>query len=132
VRFPTAEAILDLHTRILQRTGGEPGVLHATTIQSAIERARWGPFPSPPDLFDRAALLLRGLCQDHPFADGNKRTAFEATELFLQANGWGVQAGAEEVQLVMLDVAQGWHDPGSIASWLRAHAKGYPTGEAMA
>jgi death-on-curing protein len=131
VRFPTAEAILDLHARILERTGGAPGVLHATTIQSAIERAAWGPFLSPPNVFDRAALLLRGLCQDHPFADGNKRTAYEATELFLQGNGWRVQAGAEDLQLFMLDVAQGWHDLGSIAGWLRTHAKDYPPGGGM-
>jgi death-on-curing protein len=131
VRFPTADALLDLHARILARTGGQPGVLNATTIQSALERAAWGPFPSPPDLFDRAALLLRGLCQDHPFADGNKRTAFEATETLLQMNGRGIAASADEVQWFMLDVAQGWHDLPSIAGWLRSHAKDYPPEEAM-
>jgi death-on-curing protein len=131
VRFPTAGALLDLHARILAKTGGEPGVLNATTIASAIERARWGPFLAPPDLFDRAALLLRGLCEDHPFADGNKRTAFEATDLFLLANGSGVGATADEVHTFMLEVAQGQHDVPSIAAWLRAHPKGYPEGEAI-
>jgi death-on-curing protein len=122
-----AEAVLDLHSEILARTGGQRGILNATTVQAAIERAAWGPFPSPPDLFDRAALLLRGLCQDHPFADGNKRTGYEATDLFLRMNGRRIQASADEVQLFMLDVAQGWHDLGSIADWLRTHAKDYPT-----
>jgi death-on-curing protein len=125
VRFPGLDSVLDLHDAILRKTGGEPGVLSRSAVQSALERAEWGPFGHNPDLFDRAAFLLRGICQDHPFADGNKRTAFEATDLFLLLNHKRVEANADVVAL-MLAVAQGMLQPDEIASWLRKHAKDNP------
>ena len=131
MRFPAAETIIDLHNEILAKTGGTPGVLSRSSVDSAVERAEWGPFVSPPDLFDRAALLLRGLCQDHPFADGNKRTAYEATDLFLSLNGRQVLASPIEVVAFMLAVAQADVSIDGIAEWLRGHAKGYPEAEGM-
>lgn len=78
-----------------------------------------------PDLALRAAFLLRGLCQDHPFADGNKRTAYEATDLFLRLNGQRIVAPPGELVPFMLEVAQAEVPMEGIAEWLRAHAKDY-------
>ncbi len=131
MEFPTAQAILDLHSRILQRTGGTRGILNQGGVESAIDRATWGPFWSPPDLALRAAFLLRGICQDHPFADGNKRTAFEATDTLLRLNGTRIVASPDEVLVLMLAVAQGLVGVEGIARWLRAHAKDYRPEEAI-
>jgi death-on-curing protein len=131
VRFPTADAIVDLHAEILAKTGGHAGVLNLGTVESAVERARWGPFPRPPDLFDRAAFLLRGVCQDHPFADGNKRTAFEATDLFLRLNGRRLLAKPAATVAFMLAVAQADLSLEDVAAWLRTHAKDYRATEGM-
>jgi death-on-curing protein len=115
----------------LHETGGEPGVLDLGTVRSALERAEWGPFGRVPDLFDRAALLLRGICQDHPFADGNKRTAFEATDLFLGLNGEGIVAAQASVVAFMLDVAQGNLELDALAAWLRENTKDNQSGETI-
>jgi death on curing protein len=123
VRFPDVYSVLALHDQILDKTGGQRGILNRTAVESALERAAWGPFGNVPDLFDRAALLLRGICQDHPFADGNKRTAFEATDLLLAMNGRRIAAPPERVVALMLAVAQGQLELDSIAGWLRGNTK---------
>lgn len=91
-------------------------------IRSALDRAMWGPFPSEGDLFERAALLLRGIAQDHPFVDGNKRTAFDVASTFLEHNGQTVGGRDEEVVTFMLRVARGEQSVEEIADWLGRHA----------
>lgn len=117
MEFPTVQGVIELHADILARTEGTPGILNRESIHSAIDRCQWGPFASAPTLQDRAALLLRGICQDHPFADGNKRTAFAATDAYLVKNGSGIDQRADVVSF-MLEVAQGRVGLEDIAAWL--------------
>jgi death-on-curing protein len=121
MRFPAIDAILELHRDILERTGGTPGILNLGAIDSALYRAKWGPFQGVPGLADRAALLLRGICQDHPFVDGNKRTAFEATDLFLAMNGAAIRADGDTIIAAMLAIAQDQMDLPAIVQWLQAN-----------
>lgn len=65
--------------------------------------------------------MLRGICQDHPFADGNKRTAFATTDAFLIRNGSGVRATSQETIDFMLAVAQDQIDLEGIEEWLVRH-----------
>lgn len=114
--------LVQLHEDVLGP--GEPhGILNGGAIESALFRCAHGPFLGPADVFDRAALLLRGLCQDHPFADGNKRTAFAATASVLAWNGHPVQAAPDAIVDFMLAVAQDQFDVDAIAGWLRRHAQ---------
>ena len=112
-----------MHAEILARTGGTPGLLNPGAVDSALYRAQWGPFFGVPDVEARAALILRGLCQDHPFADGNKRTSYEAAALFLGLNRTRLEVPADEIVAFMLAVAQDEVDLDSIAEWLRRHAR---------
>jgi death-on-curing protein len=121
--FPSNEEVIELHELILARTGGEPGILMRGSIDSAIERAKWGPFETDGGIPDRAALLLRGIAQDHPFADGNKRTALEASDLFLRRNGFSISASQAEIVRFMLEVAQGHVAIRDIAGWIRENAR---------
>ena len=109
--------VIELHERILARSGGTRGILHAGAIHSAIERCCWGPFEDDGSLAERAAFLLRGIAQDHPFADGNKRTAYEAADSFLGRNGAPVAAEADAVITFMLDVAQGRMGIPAMTAW---------------
>lgn len=72
---------------------------------------------------ERAALLLRGIAQDHPFADGNKRTAIEVTDLVFRMNGYYLDASADEIVDFMLSVARNDLVVSEIAAWLRSHAR---------
>lgn len=121
--FPSEETVLELHERILARTGGTWGILQRGAVHSAIERARWGPFGGDGDLAERAAMLIRGIAQDHPFADGNKRTAFEVAAVFLYRNGTSLEATADEVVAFMLAVASGEEDLETITRWLRTRLR---------
>lgn len=123
MQFPSVSSILEVHQELLRRTGGSPGWLNLGAVDSALYRAAWGPFRGDPDLADRAALLLRGLCQDHPFVDGNKRTSFEAARLFLRLNGTGIDIDVDGATEFLLQVAQGFLTVDQISDWIRRHSR---------
>jgi death-on-curing protein len=76
-----------------------------------------------PDAFALAAAYGVGLAKNHPFVDGNKRTAFVAVELFLALNGLDLAADDADCVLTMLAVAAGTLDEAAFAAWLRAHSR---------
>jgi len=121
VWYPTAGDVEAIHLRVIEETGGDHGVLNRNTISAAVSRARWGPFPEEPDLALRAAFLVRGLVVEHPFADGNKRTGFEALDVFLARNGARLHVGADEAIAFMLALAEGRYEVEEVAAWVRAH-----------
>lgn len=122
--FPTVDRVLRIHERILEESGGETGVLNRGPIESAIVRAREGPFPGgDPSLWRRAAFLLRGIVQDHPFVDGNKRTAYEVASLFLRKNNISLEPSMEEARDLMIAVARGQRTVQAITRWLRRNSR---------
>ena len=70
-----------------------------------------------------AACYGAGIAKNHPFVDGNKRTAFVAVELFLTLNGWKLTASDADAVLAMLAVAAGKIDATGFAEWIRRHAE---------
>lgn len=76
-----------------------------------------------PDCADLAAAYGFGNARNHPFVDGNKRTAFVAVELFLQLNGFRLAADDGDCVLTMLAVAAGDLDEAAFGAWIRAHAR---------
>lgn len=121
--FPTAGQVIQMHDEILERSGGEPGILYRGPVEAALERARWGPFVGEGDLADRAALLIRGIAREHPFVDGNKRTAFEVADTFLDRNGYYIGATEDEVTTFMVDMARGERSVRAAARWIRRHMR---------
>jgi len=74
------------------------------------------------DLFRLAASYAFGIARNHPFVDGNKRTALVVAEGFLRLNGFRVVAPPEEKYLQYLRLAEGSIDEQELAGWYRAHA----------
>ena len=74
-----------------------------------------------PDAAALAASYGYGISRNHPFLDGNKRTAFVAVELFLQLNGYALEATDADCVVAMLDVAAGNITEAEFAQWLRQH-----------
>lgn len=111
-----------LHFRQLQRFGGRYGVRDAGAIESAIARPRnrWV-YGDNEDLAALAAAYGYGLTRNHGYVDGNKRIGFVAMAVFLDLNGWTVNAPEPEVVRVMLAVAAGELGEIELANWLRAH-----------
>ena len=115
---PSVDDVLALHDEEVNRSGDPTGVLNRGSLEAAIERAGHGPFEGRGSVLERAALMLRGICQDHPFADGNKRTALAAANMFLRRNGFRIDANAEAVRDFMLAVARIERDVDGILLWL--------------
>ena len=121
LRFLTIEDVLALHADLLDRDGGTPGILNLGGVDSALYRCKWGPYFGEPPLARRAALLCRGLCQDHPFADGNKRTAYAAALTFLALNGVALDVPEGEEVAFVVAVAQDQLDLDATEAWFQSH-----------
>jgi death on curing protein len=85
--------VLAIHDRMLADFGGAPGVRDAGALESALFRPVTGYYD---DVIAQAAALLESLLINHPFVDGNKRTAFAAADIFLRLNGYRVVASTDD------------------------------------
>ena len=82
--FPTVEEVVAIHDDLLAQFGGSPGVRDRGALEAAVMRPQMGYYDG---LLDEAAAMLESLAMNHPFVDGNKRTAVGATDAFLGLNG---------------------------------------------
>ena len=103
--------------------GGAAGVRDAGLLASALDRRRNQWAYGETGLHALAAAYAFGIAKNHPFVDGNKRTAFVAVELFLALNGWNLVASDADAVLTMLAVAAGTIDEAEFAEWIRRQAK---------
>lgn len=115
------DVLLTVHSEQLAEHGGLPGIRDANGLESAIARAQQLAHYGAPDAAELAATLGFGIARNHPFIDGNKRTAFVAVELFLACNGFELIADDAACVLTMLGVAAGDISEPDFAIWLRAH-----------
>lgn len=120
------EVLLAIHEAQLAEHGGAPGVRDRGLFESAVARPQhldaYGmPDSTSPDIAALAAAYGYGLSRNHPFIDGNKRTGFVATELFLVLNGSELVADDAACILTMLAVAAGELSEAGFANWLRTH-----------
>ena len=114
--FPTLQELLELHTKLIARFGGSPGVRDMGCLESALYRPQTGYYDS---LAQQAGALLQSLAMNHGFVDGNKRVSFAMTAIFLRLNGYRLTAEAEEAERFMIDeVIVGSADLERIAGWL--------------
>jgi death-on-curing protein len=112
-----------VHEEQLAEHGGAPGLRDAGLFESALARPQHLAACGSPDAADLAASCGWALARNHPFADGNKRTAFVAALLFLALNGLDLVADDGDCVLTMLAVAAGELSEPAFAAWLREHAK---------
>jgi death-on-curing protein len=90
--FLTLAELLAIHHDQIERYGGSAGVRDLGLLEAALFRPQTGYYA---DLIEEAAALWESLAQNHPFIDGNKRTAFAATYTFLAINGARITADAD-------------------------------------
>jgi death-on-curing protein len=116
------ELVLAVHERQLAEHGGSSGVRDATLLESALARPqqRYVYGDPQPDLADLAASLAHGLARNHPFVDGNKRTAAVMCETFVELNGHTLAATDLEMYPLYLGLATGEVGEGEFAAWLRS------------
>ncbi len=115
--YLTAVEALAIHDDQIQRYGGSAGVRDRGLLEAALFRPQTGYYAS---LIEEAAALWESLSQNHPFIDGNKRTAFAVTYTFLVVNGARLTASARETEEFLLGLyAAGTFDFERLSLWLR-------------
>ncbi len=115
------DVALAIHDAQLAEHGGGEGVRDLGLLDSALARPLNLSADAAPDLPAMAAALGFGLARNHPFVDGNKRTAFVAVETFLGLNGLDLMADDAACVIAMLELAAGDMAEDAFADWLRAH-----------
>ncbi|EUJ10733.1 death-on-curing family protein [Methylophilaceae bacterium 11] len=115
--------MLAVHDEQLAEHGGIAGIRDQGMFESAMQRAPNLAAYGAPDYAELAAAYGVGLAKNHPFLDGNKRTAFVATELFLVLNGYVLTADDVACVLTMLAVAAGEISEAEFADWIRTHSQ---------
>jgi death on curing protein len=108
-----------VHDEQLAEHGGGTGVRDAGLFESAINRPQQLAHYGSPDVAELAAAYGYGISRNHPFIDGNKRTAFVALEMFLVLNGHELIADDADCVLTMLAVAAGDITESDLADWVR-------------
>lgn len=112
---------LAIHDRQLAEHGGAQGVRDMGLLESALTKPinRWSYGDRDPAKL--AAAYAFGLARNHPFVDGNKRTAWVLARVFLALNEQELQFDKEDATNIMLDLAAGHVSEADFAAWLRAH-----------
>ena len=113
-------ALEAIHEGQIREHGGSHGVRDEGLLESVLGRPRHRHIYEPDaDLASLAAAYGFGICKNHPFVDGNKRTALMAMYAFLEVNGFELDAPEPEAVQVMLGVADGSVDEDALAGWIR-------------
>lgn len=116
-------AVNQIHHLLISEHGGPSGIRDEPLLQSALDRPK-NKFTYEPDcsLHDLAAAYAFGIARNHPFIDGNKRTAFVCSVLFLELNGLTVNAAEADAVITMESLAAGTIDESQLAEWFRLNS----------
>jgi death on curing protein len=115
------ETVIAVHQRQISEHGGSEGLRDEGLLASALARPQnvLAYAQPPPDLAALAAAYAYGIARNHPFVDGNKRTALVAARTFLLLNGVNLEANQDEKYLTFLQLAQGTLTEEQLANWIR-------------
>ena len=123
MRYLTLGEVVILHRAIVTETGGAAGVRDLGALESALAqpRATFDAQDLYPTVIDKAGVLAFGFTMNHPFVDGNKRIAHAAMAVFLDLNGFTIEATVDEQERLMLDLAAGRVTREELTAWLQRH-----------
>lgn len=123
ILYINLEEILRLHFQLIEDFGGAHGVRDEGRLQSVVDAPRQEVFSKEQyaSLYEKAAVYLRNIIGDHPFTDGNKRTATTVCGIFLARNGQELTASPEDLEVFVLQVATAHLPVADIAAWLEIH-----------
>jgi death-on-curing protein len=114
--------VLAIHNRQIAEHGGLQGIRDQALLESALGTPQNLYFYEDASLYHMAASYAYGIAKNHPFLDGNKRTAFVVCLLFLQLNGIFLQAFETEKYEVFIKLANGELSKEQLAQWLLDHS----------
>lgn len=118
------EVVLAIHSMLLAEHGGGGGIRDSSLLDSALARARQRIGYEPKSsIFELAAAYSFGIAKNHPFVDGNKRTAFTIGTLFLEMNGYILDVPEVDVAITFESLAAGKVSEHDLADWFQESSK---------
>ena len=125
MNFLTLDQIVQLHVLVVGETGGSTGIRDLGRLESVVGAQNQYVFGKETytDPMQKAAVLIRGIIGDHPFVDGNKRTALLTALTFLKINGVNLTIPQGDLENFAVQVAIDKLNVSSIANWLEKHNK---------
>jgi len=122
-KWLTSAIATAIHDEAIYEFGGLAGIRDIGLLESALDRPRNRlAYESKTNLIELAATLCVGITKNHPFIDGNKRTALLATRAFLFLNGYALEPGEEDEVVTMVAVADGSLSEKDLGVWLRRNS----------
>ncbi|MDP9191882.1 MAG: type II toxin-antitoxin system death-on-curing family toxin [Acidobacteriota bacterium] len=121
--FLALEEVLAIHENRIRKYGGSSGIRDLGLLQSAlgnVEATFGGQFLNE-TLFEMAAAYLYSICRNHPFLDGNKRTALACALTFLRLNNVGVKSSQDDLYDLVIGVAEGRISKAAVAVFFEQH-----------
>lgn len=121
----TLEQLLELHALVVEDSGGSMGLRDLGRLEAAIATQSQEVFGEAlyPAIADKAAAIIRAIIADHPFVDGNERTAMLAGLTLLQLNDLNFQAQPGEIEDFAVEIATTHSDVPRISQWLLVHCE---------
>ncbi|MGE3535220.1 MAG: type II toxin-antitoxin system death-on-curing family toxin [Parachlamydiales bacterium] len=106
-KYLTSKHVIALHDKLLIEFGGLKGIRDKNLLHSALEAPKmsFGGSEMYPSIYDKAAVYLYHLAKNHPFNDGNKRTAYVAALVFLQVNNAPIKFKIKRLEQLVVEVA---------------------------
>lgn len=125
MKFVFLDEVLVVHDKMIEVGGGSSGVRDFALLHSAIERPKvqFGGKYLYSDVFQMGAALLQSLVKNHPFVDGNKRTAYFSTMRFMKKNGFELVATGGKLVDFVVEVDIGNKTIEEISEWLKKYSK---------
>lgn len=122
IKWLLEETVYAIHKRQIAEHGGSDGVRDEGLLLSALARPKnlYAYNEETPDISALVASLAYGIAKNHPFIDGNKRTALVVSRTFLLLNGFNIDATQEEKYLTFLKLAEGNLSEEELRNWFRA------------
>lgn len=124
IKFIPYEVIIRFHEDQIKLYGGSSGIRDKGLLESALAqpKASFGGVYVHRTIFEKAAAYGYHICKNHPFYDGNKRTALLAMLTFLDVNGWSLKADKKLLYATVVGLASGKLEKEELSSFLENHS----------
>lgn len=125
MKYLTPQQVLAIHDQMVKRFSGSSGIRDIGFVESAVARpmATFDGVDLYGNIFDKAAALLQSLLKNHPFVDGNKRTALSSAGIFLKMNGYFLKNYHEKEMEFGINVDNKHLSIEEISEWLKNHSE---------
>ena len=115
VKYLNKDEIIEIHEKIVEETGGSGGIINEGLVDVVLSQMKVSD-----DLIQKSIVLLFGLIQNHPFIDGNKRTALECLDVFLDYNNKNFKVeNINEAEDIILKIAKNGISRNKVRIWIK-------------